>query len=201
MSDLAAARAHRSPRGRGPTSRPSSWWGMLIVIATEGTLFTVFIGTYYYLRFNAVSWPPDGDPKPALVTPVVLTLVLAATSVPMQLAWQAAQARRVGATRALLSIALVVQCGYLAYQLHDLRDKLRNVAFTRDAYTSITDTLLVADHAHVALGILFILWLLAKLRRGLTTYRLHAVQAISWYWHFVNVATLLVTCTLLSGRT
>jgi heme/copper-type cytochrome/quinol oxidase subunit 3 len=60
--------------------------------------------------------------------------------------------------------------------------------------------LLGADHAHVAVGILFNLWLLGKLARGLTTYRLNAVQAITWYWHFVNVLTLVVIATVLSAR-
>jgi heme/copper-type cytochrome/quinol oxidase subunit 3 len=131
---------------------------------------------------------------------VVLTLLLAATSLPLALASAAARAGRVAAARALVLGALVVQAGYLGYQLHDLQDRLDSVAFGRDAYSSITDTLLVADHAHVALGIVFSLWLLAKLRRGLTGSRMQATTAIAWYWHFVNVATVLVTCTLLSGR-
>ena len=32
----------------------------------------------------------------------------------------------------------------------------------------------------------------AKLARGLTTYRANATQAIAWYWHFVNVLTIVV---------
>ena len=49
--------------------------------------------------------------------------------------------------------------------------------------------LLGADHAHVFVGLLFNVWLLWKLARGLTTYRANAVQAIAWYWQFVNVLT------------
>ena len=60
--------------------------------------------------------------------------------------------------------------------------------------------LLGADHAHVALGLLFDLWLLAKLARGFTTYRVNATQAIAWYWHAVNLLTLVVTATLLSAK-
>jgi hypothetical protein len=34
----------------------------------------------------------------------------------------------------------------------------------------------------------------------MTPYRVRAAQAIAWYWHFVNAATLAVALTLASGR-
>jgi heme/copper-type cytochrome/quinol oxidase subunit 3 len=42
--------------------------------------------------------------------------------------------------------------------------------------------------------------LLARLARGLTRYRVVAVQATSFYWHFVNVLALLVVAVQLSAR-
>jgi heme/copper-type cytochrome/quinol oxidase subunit 3 len=180
-------------------SMPASWWGMLILIASEGTLFGAFIGTYYYLRFRAPHWPPDGLPEPKVVIPLILVGVLLTTSVPMQLASRSARAGRVTATRLFVLVALVVQSGYFAYEVHDFSDQLKVFDITRDAYSSIYYTLLGADHAHVALGLLFDVWLLWKLTRGLTTYRAHAAQAIAWYWHAVNLLTLVVIGTLLSA--
>ena len=180
--------------------RAAAWWGMTILIASEATLFGVFIGTYYYLRFKTPSWPPDGIPDPKWVIPVILLACLVATSIPMRLASRAVAAGRLGATRLLIAAALVVQAGYFAYEVHDFLDQLHHVDITRDAYTSIYYTLLGADHAHVFLGVLFNVWLLAKLARGLTTYRLNATQAIAWYWHAVNVLTIVVFATLLSAR-
>ena len=57
-----------------------------------------------------------------------------------------------------------------------------------------------ADHAHVLIAVVFNLWLLAKLARGFTTYRLNAVQAITFYVHAVNVITIVVIGVLLSAR-
>jgi cytochrome c oxidase subunit 3 len=182
-----------------PTGRPTAWWGMLIFVASEATLFGAFIGTYFYLRFKSPAWPPDGLPEPKVVVPLVMTAVLLSTSIPMQLASSAAQAGRLAATRAWILLALVVQAGYFAYQVHDFADQLRVFDISHNAYSSIYYTLLGADHAHVALGLLFNLWLLWKLARGLTRYRVHATQAIALYWHAVNVLTLVVTLTLLSG--
>jgi heme/copper-type cytochrome/quinol oxidase subunit 3 len=180
--------------------RPAAVWGMLILIASESVLFACFIATYYYLRFNTAVWPPDGIPEPRLVVPLILVGVLATTSVPMRLASRAARDGRLAATRLFLVAALVVQCGYFAFEVHDFRDQLAKFDVTRDAYSSIYYTLLGADHAHVFLGILFNVWLLGKLSRGFTTYRVNAVQAIAWYWHAVNLLTLVVIGTLLSAR-
>ena len=178
---------------------PAAWWGMVILIASEGTLFGCLIGTYYYLRFNSPTWPPDGIPQPRVIVPLILVGCLVATSAPMQLASRAGRAGRLGAARAFLVLALIVQTGYFAYEWHDFGDQLRSFDIGRDAYSSIYYTLLGADHAHVFVGLLFDVWLLWKLARGLTTYRVNALQAITWYWHAVNLITLAVIGTLLSA--
>jgi heme/copper-type cytochrome/quinol oxidase subunit 3 len=184
-------------RRRGPSA---ALLGMGILIASEATLFAVMIGTYYYLRFETPVWPPPGDPKPDLVIPIVLVAILAATSVPVHLSWRAVRAGRVAPARLFLVAALVVQAGYFAYEVHDFADRLDAMPIGRDAYSSITLTLLGADHAHVLVGIVFNLWLLAKLATGLTGYRANASQAITWYWHFVNAMTIVVLAVVLSAR-
>jgi heme/copper-type cytochrome/quinol oxidase subunit 3 len=184
----------------GPIARPAGWWGMVIFVASEATLFGAFVGTYFFLRFHEPAWPPDGIPKPDLVVPLILLACLVATSFPMSLASRAAQAGRLGATRFLIFVVLVVQAGYFAYEAHDFADQLHRFDITRDGYSSIYYTLLGADHAHVLLGAVFNLWLLAKLARGFTRYRLNAVQAITFYVHAVNVVTIVVIGTLLSAR-
>lgn len=181
-------------------SKPASWWGMVILIAAEATLFGAFIGTYYYLRFNTSVWPPDGIPKPALAVQLILLGALVLTSIPMAIASRAARAGQLARTRVALAVALVVQCGYFAFEVHDFRDQLHRFDITRDAYSSIYYTLLGADHGHVLLGILFNVWLLGKLARGFTAYRVNAVQAVAWYWHAVNILTVVVVGTLLSAR-
>jgi heme/copper-type cytochrome/quinol oxidase subunit 3 len=185
---------------RGRRGLPAAVWGMLILIASEATLFAAFVGTYFYLRFTSPEWPQNGLSEPKALVPLILLAVLVATSVPMQLASLAARAGRLVATRLFLLTALIVQAGYFAYEVHDFQDQLRKFDITRNGYSSIYYTLLGADHAHVAVGLLFNVWLLAKLATGLTTYRANATQAIAWYWHAVNVITIVVIGTLLSVR-
>jgi heme/copper-type cytochrome/quinol oxidase subunit 3 len=182
-------------RRRGPSV---AFWGMAMVVASEATLFGTFIGSYYYLRFESPHWPPPGTPEPRVVVPLIMVGILATTSLPMQLAAAAARGARLWTARLLLVWALVVQCGYLVYEIHDYLDQLHRSAPQDNAYGSIYYTLLGADHAHVAIGILLVVWLLWKLARGLTMYRLNAVQVVAFYWHAVNVLTLIVIGVLLS---
>ena len=182
---------------RGP---PSALLGMAILIASEATLFAALIGTYFYLRFETAVWPPRGVPEPDALVPAILVAVLALTSIPVHLAWRSVRAGRVGPARLLLLGALVVQVGYFAWALHDFADQISRTPITENAYTSIYYTLLGADHAHVFVGLLFSVWLLLKLMRGLTLYRANAAQTITWYWHFVNLLTIVVLATILSVR-
>ena len=192
--------SYRFEAHRDVVGRPAAWWGMLILIASEATLFGCFIGSYYYLRFRSAAWPPDGIPEPKLVVPLILLAVLVSTVVPMRLAARAAVTGRLAATRLFLALALVLQSGYFAYEVHDFSDQLHSFDITRNAYSSIYYTLLGADHAHVLLGVFFNLWLLGKLARGFTRYRIHATRAIALYWYAVVVLTVVVYGVLLSAR-
>ena len=53
-------------------------------------------------------------------------------------------------------------------------------------------TLLGTAHLHVLVGILLNAWLLVRLSSGLTRYRLTALQSTVFYWHAVNVITVVV---------
>jgi heme/copper-type cytochrome/quinol oxidase subunit 3 len=184
-------------RRKGP---PAALWGMGMLIASEAMLFSAFIATYFYLRFETVVWPPRGIQEPKWIVPAILVAILALTSIPMQLAWMAVRDGRVATARIHLIAAFVVQAGYFAYEVHDFDTQLHATQITHNAYTSIYYTLLGADHAHVFIGLVFDVWLLAKLARGLTVFRANATQAITWYWHFVNVVTIVVLATRLSAR-
>jgi len=174
-------------------------WGMAMFVASEATLFGTFVGTYFYLRFKAPHWPPLGTPKPEVAIPLILTAVLTASVVPVVLAAFSARADRLWRTRLLLLVGLVVQAGYFAYEIHDLRDQLRTFTPQDNAYGSIYYVLLGADHAHVFLGLLLSVWLLAKLATGMTSYRRNAAQAVAFYWLAVVVITWVVVGTLTSA--
>ncbi len=179
-------------------SRPAGWWGMLVFVTSEATLFGAMIGGYFFLRFQAVHWPPPGTPAKDPTIPLILVAVLLSTSLPMQLAAAAGMRGRVRVAWLLVTLALVVQAGYFAFEIHDFQADLQRFSPHDNAYSSLYYTLLGADHLHVGLGLLFSLWLVVRLFRGLTNYRLTGLRAIAFYWHAVNAITLFVFLTILS---
>ena len=179
--------------------RPSGWWGMALFVATEATLFGTIFGTYFYLRLNAVHWPPPGIAAPHPSWPLLLVAALVSTSPLLWAARRAALLGRAGLARAGLSAALTIQGGYLAAQLVLFTQDLDRFRPEGSSYGSIYFTMLGAHDAHVAAGILLELWLLLRLLGGLSRYRLVAFQVTTLYWHFVNVLAVLVVTVQLAG--
>lgn len=184
---------------RHQRAQPSGWWGMVLFLCAEVTLFGTLLATYFYLDFDASRWPPAGIAPPKVVLPLVATGVLVTTSIPMALAARFARAGRRSPTAWMIVLALVVQCCYLAAQVLLFRHDLLQFKPSQSAYGSIYFTILAAHHAHVVLGILLglaVLWHLTL--RGLTNYWLIGVRGVALYWHVVNALAVLVVLTQLS---
>jgi heme/copper-type cytochrome/quinol oxidase subunit 3 len=192
-----ASAAGRVARQR--IAQPNGWWGMALFLCAEVTLFGTLIGSYFYLDFNAHSWPPPGIKSPSVVLPFVATGALVLTSVPMWLAARAARAGRRKATMWAIAGALIVQLCYLGLQIYLFRHDLNDFSPRATAYGSIYFTLLAAHHGHVVLGILLDATVLCFLAfRGLTNYWLIGVRGIALYWHVVNVLAVFVVFTQLA---
>lgn len=179
-------------------SRPIGWWGMVVFVATEATLFGTLIGSYYDLRFRTPEWPPAGVPDPKVVVPLILLAVLVSSSIPVQLASIFARSGRARPAQLALLTALVLQSGYLAMQIHLYVDDLHQFTPQQHAYGSIYFTLVGAHHAHVLAGILLELWLVLRLFAGTTVYRAVGIHSTAFYWHAVNVLAIAVTIVQLS---
>lgn len=83
----------------GPLSRSAGWWGMVLLIATESTLFLLLLASYFYLRVETEgSWPPSPHTDPKILRPLLATLILALGSLAMIVATRSA---RSGGPRAL----------------------------------------------------------------------------------------------------
>jgi heme/copper-type cytochrome/quinol oxidase subunit 3 len=194
---FSAAAAGRVSRQR--QAQPNGWWGMALFLCAEVTLFGSLIATYFYLDFQSHGWPPPGIAAPSVVLPLVATAVLVMTTVPMWLAVRRAQAGDRGAVIMLIALAVVVQAGYLAVQILLFRHDLRHFTPAGSAYGSIYFTLLAAHHAHVLVGILIGLTVLAFVSvRGLTNYWLVGVRVAALYWYVVSALAVLVVFTQLA---
>lgn len=196
QADGAAAAALVDRRRR---SAPNGVWGMALFLCSEITIFGTLIATYFYLESGDRAWPPAAIKPPSVTLPLVATAVLLLTSIPMFLAARGARRGARPAVLSLLSLALLIQCCYLAAQILLFRHDLNQFRPQDTAYGSIYFTLLATHHAHVLLGILLDVIVLAYVGlRGLTNYWLIAVRNLALFWHVVNVIAILVVLTQLS---
>jgi cytochrome c oxidase subunit I+III len=126
--------------------RSLMWWGTFGLIAIEGTLFALAIGSYLYLRSQSDAWP-IGAPPPQLLWGTVNTLILLASTWPNHKAKRAAEAcdllrtRRWLMTGLAFSVAFLVVRGFEFGALHTRWDS--------NAYGSIVWMLLGLHTVHL----------------------------------------------------
>lgn len=111
-------------------SRTVGWWGMVLLILTEATLFAALVSSYFFLRFNSPTWPAGMIERPELWLASINTVILLSSSWPMQMA---VRNMRRGDRRGLqigLSIALGLGMLFLV---------LQGVEYARSPFTPQTN--------------------------------------------------------------
>src|SRR5918911_744760 len=63
--------------------RSLMWWGTLGFMVIEGTTLFICAVTYFYLRRNFTSWPPQHVWRPGLVVPTIQVVLMLASIIPM----------------------------------------------------------------------------------------------------------------------
>ena len=169
------------------------------MLAIEGTVFALLVGTYFYLRFWLPAWPPPGAEPPPLTWPTLNLLVLVASAVPMRWADKAAQrGDRAGVQGGLLggiALALVFMAGRV--QLW----RALGFNYASHAYGSIVYTILGAHTMHVvaATGESAVLAVIAFLPHRFHDEQRMGVVASGLYWNFVVGSWLLLFAVLYLG--
>ena len=71
--------------------RSVTWWGIIGMMAIEGTVFVLMIASYFYLRTRTVEWPPHRDP-PALFWGTLNLVIFLVSTIPNE--WYRRRARK-----------------------------------------------------------------------------------------------------------
>ena len=175
--------------------------GMMLFIASEVMFFAALFAAYFNTRATLPVFPPEGydhvlDPVPIAV---VATTVLLTSSVTMQ--WGTSRIRkgdRTGLNRAV-AITLVLGVIFLAIQLYDYYELITVEHFGIDSgvYGTLFYTMTGFHGAHVLGGVVGLAVILSRGVAGQFTRRHHvAVEAVHYYWHFVDVVWVFLFLTL-----
>jgi cytochrome c oxidase subunit 3 len=198
MSAEAVARHDIGGVGADPEAdKGNMLFGVKLGIASEVMLFGALFAAYFVIRADSASWPPEGfgGERPEILLPGINTLLLVSSSVTMQLGVWAVQ--RSGGRNLLrwLSATIVLGLAFLSIQGYEYANNgfgLRDGTFGSVFYT------LTGFHGfHVLVGLAFIAIVANRARVGLVSPAHHtAVEAASYYWHFVDVVWLFLFSTL-----
>ena len=188
-------RRHRVRRPARSRHRPTGWWGMVLLIATEATLFPLLLAAYFYLRFKTGGpWPPHGIADPKIAKPLSRRSSSSCSSVP---AGVRDACRRKGPARArcaarLCSAGIVLGIAFLVLQRQLVDDSLDASGRGDDAYAL---DLLHPDRpprrARRAPACCSALWALLRTQRFDRT-AVVTVRVTVLYLHFVNVVAAVV---------
>ncbi len=194
-------------------------WGMSWFIFTEVMFFAGFFGALFYMRVLSVPWLGDFDhkilwpdftahwpvagpgikgqftPMAAWGIPAINTLLLLSSGATVT--WAHWGMKRNNRQQLVIGLILTILLGYTflglqAYEYGHAYSEL-NLKLTTGAYGA-TFFMLTGFHGfHVTIGTIMLLTILGRCIAGHFKPELHfGFEAVSWYWHFVDVVWLLL---------
>lgn len=175
--------------------RSTGWWAMVGICATEAMLFACFLASYFFLRGNVQAFEAEGGKYVPLARPLVMTVLLLASSAAAVWAERGIKRGEVGRLRLGLALATVLGLAFLGVQAWEYAS--RDVSWTASAYDSLFITITGFHGAHVALGLVMLLYV--QLRAWLGHFDAEHHDAASnaiLYWHFVDGVWLTILASL-----
>jgi cytochrome c oxidase subunit III len=179
------------------TGMPTVMVGMLLFIASEVMFFGGLFATYFNARASVAPepWepPPGGELDMALAA--VLTAILVSSSFTMQFGVWAIRRGDTGKLKMWTGITLLLGLLFLAGQLYDYSQLGFGIA--DGVFGTVFYTLTGFHGAHVFGGAVGLTIILARAMQGQFSGSNHvAVEAVSIYWHFVDVVWIAVFSTI-----
>ena len=179
--------------------RSYGWWGMVWLIITEATLFAMLIASYFYLRFRSQpEWPPPPIEPPELMLPLIMSVILLSSSIPVHLAEAAIKKGNVLGLKIGLAIGALLGGIFLAITWGiEWPEALHAFTPRSNAYGSMYFTITGFHGAHVVVGLAFSIWTQVRAWQGAFDADRHlTVQNFAMYWHFVDVVWVAVLTTV-----
>lgn len=189
---------HRSP----------IWWGNLMLLFIESTMFALLIASYFYIWPNFHVWPPvqgnlaiaTYNPVPQLKVPAINLIVILFSLVPMIWADRAAIRRDAATTKIALVLAVVV--GAVAILLRFREFQSLQFRWDDNAYASVVWTTVGMHLLHLLIGtaenLIMAAWVFVHGVDDKHARDIH-VTGIYWYW-VVGMWVLLFAIFYLGPR-
>ncbi|MCC7089042.1 MAG: cytochrome c oxidase subunit 3 [Chloroflexi bacterium] len=180
--------------------------GFILFIASEVMFFGGLFAAYFIARADATEWPPENmltaeqiargvKLEVEFALPFIATILLVLSSVTIQFGvWAIRRGDRTALIRWLM-VTIVLGLVFLTAQMFDYSQLHFRAGDT--VYGTTFYTLTGFHGAHVAGGVIFMGVILARSMAGqFSAARHEAVEACSFYWHFVDVVWIALFTVL-----
>ncbi|HYF40153.1 MAG TPA: cytochrome c oxidase subunit 3 [Gemmatimonadales bacterium] len=169
--------------------RALMWWGTLGFIIIEGTTLVICAVSYFYLRRNYSTWPPEHIYRPDLLIPTIQVALMLASIIPMRAVERASMRLDVGKVRrglVICSVLIVVMAILRIFEFRAL-----NVRWDTSAYGSVAWATLVAHGSLLFLEVAETLAITVLMfGRRVEERDLSGVYDNAFYWYFLTAAWL-----------
>ncbi|HET6796832.1 MAG TPA: cytochrome c oxidase subunit 3 [Gemmatimonadales bacterium] len=132
--------------------RSLMWWGTIGYIMIEGTTLFICAVTYFYLRRNFATWPPQHIYRPAVLIPTIQAVLMLASNIPMRAVDRASRRMDINGVRrglVICSILVVMITVLRCFEFAALKVRWDTSAYGSAAWATLVahSTLLVLEMA------------------------------------------------------
>jgi cytochrome c oxidase subunit III len=167
--------------------------GIGTFIAGEILIFLGLFAAYWTMRLStdAESWPPAGTPEIGMVLPLIMTVVLVASSMTYHRAEHHYEADNKSGFIFWLIVSIVIGCGFLGCTFYEYGHLIHNGFVPGTNQYSAAFFSLTGFHAsHVVVGLVSFIAILIAAMFG--TAHKNLVKTAGIYWHFVDIVWFFV---------
>jgi cytochrome c oxidase subunit 3 len=206
---VAAAHVEEAPEEHYRTTKhmDAALVGMMLFIASEVMFFASLFGAYFNVKATAPIFPPEGTEFVSwqgnlpfgLGLSVPITIILVISSFTMQWATMRIRAGdRTGMNRGI-AVTLLLGIIFLCLQAFEYYEFVTHDDFgiNSGVYGTLFYTMTGFHGAHVLGGVIGLAVILARGVAGQFSARHHsAVEAVHYYWHFVDIVWIALFLTI-----
>lgn len=165
------------------TRHPPGWWGLLIALLADATLFLSLLFAYFYLWTVSPAWPPEGFGEGGLLWPTAALLALMASSAFIR--WGEAADARGAAGRMQLGYLCAMGLALAFITLQCLALSADAPYATAHAYGALLHTISGFQFVHAAVAILMAGFAVLRVRHRMGGPRRPAAARVSaLFWHY-----------------
>jgi cytochrome c oxidase subunit 3 len=175
--------------------------GMILFVASEAMFFAAFFGGYFTIKANAPAWPPPEVPHLKIEIAAILTVILIASSVTVQMALRSTRGGSSRRATIWLGTTIVLGICFLGLQLYDYSQL--GFGLKDGPFGTLFYVMTGIHMAHVVGGVVFLSLVFGQATRGRLSPEHHdPLAAGAIYWDFVDVVwvCLFVVFYLLTPR-